>query len=93
LAEVNVARAHGAQAKLVEEGGLKPAFNAPFFNEFVLRSPNVTELLQKCAAEKIVPGIALEPWYPGLKDCFLMCVTEMNERGEIDRLVRIIAGK
>jgi glycine dehydrogenase subunit 1 len=93
LAEINVARAHGAQAKLVEEGGLKPAFNAPFFNEFVLRSPNVTELLRKCAAEKIVPGIALEPWYPGLKDCFLMCVTEMNERGEIDRLVRVIAGK
>jgi len=93
LANVNVARAHGAQAKLVQEGGLKPTFTAPFFNEFVLRAPNLNELLQKCAAEKVVPGIALEPWYPELKDCFLVCVTEMNEREEIDRLVRIIGGK
>lgn len=93
LAEVNLARAHAAQAKLVHDGGLMPVFGAPFFNEFVLRSRDAKDMFQKSAAEKIVPGIALEPWYPELKDCFLVCVTEMNEREEIDRLVRIIAGK
>jgi hypothetical protein len=34
----------------------------------------------------------LEPWYPELRDCFLVCVTEMNEREEIDRLVQTFAG-
>lgn len=93
LAEVNVARAHTAQAKLIQKGGLTPVFHAPFFNEFVMRSEDIKKLFEKCAADKIVPGIALAPWYPELKDCFLVCVTEMNEGEEIDRLVRITAGK
>jgi glycine dehydrogenase subunit 1 len=92
LAEVNVARAHTAHAKLIQKGGLKPVFHAPFFNEFVMRSEDIKKLFEKCVADKIVPGIALAPWYPELKDCFLVCVTEMNEGEEIDRLVRIIAG-
>jgi glycine dehydrogenase subunit 1 len=93
LAEVNVARAHTAQARLVEQPGFAAPFAAPFFNEFVLRAPDISHLFDRCAAAKIVPGIALEPFYPELKDCFLMCVTEMNEREEIDRLVGTIAGK
>ena len=48
--------------------------------------------LPNARLQKIVPGIALEPWYPELKNAFLTCVTEMNEREEIDRLVRTIAG-
>ena len=67
-------------------------FPGPFFNEFVLRSDNLTQLFGDCAAQKIVPGIALAQWYPELKERFLVCVTEMNEREEIDRLVRASAG-
>jgi glycine dehydrogenase subunit 1 len=92
LAEVNVARAHGAHDRLVKESGLQARFTGPFFNEFVVRANDVEGLLQRCAAEKIAPGVALRPWYPELKDCLLVCVTEVNEREEIDRLVRNIAG-
>jgi glycine dehydrogenase subunit 1 len=92
LAEVNVARAHGAHDRLVKESGLQARFTGPFFNEFVVRANDVEGLLQRCAAEKIAPGVALRQWYPELKDCLLVCVTEMNEREEIDRLVRNIAG-
>jgi len=90
LAEVNVARAHRAQARLVRGADLAEVFSGPFFNEFVVRAPNLQQLFAKCAAQKIIPGIALEPWYPELKDCVLVCVTEMNEAEEIDRFVRII---
>jgi glycine dehydrogenase subunit 1 len=90
LAEVNVSRAHHACACLVREAGLSEVFSAPFFNEFVLRSPDAKSLFGKCAREKIIPGISLETWYPELKNCLLVCVTEMNEREEIDRLVRAI---
>jgi glycine dehydrogenase subunit 1 len=92
IAEINVARAHEAHAQLLRRPGLSAPFTAPFFNEFVLRSGKLTELYAKCAAEKIVPGIALERDYPELKNAFLICVTEMNEREEIDRLVRTSAG-
>jgi glycine dehydrogenase subunit 1 len=92
VAEVNLARAHRARARLEQETQLAAVFSGPFFNEFVVRAPGATELLAKCAAAKIVPGIPLEKWYPELKDTCLVCVTEMNENEEVDRLVRIIAG-
>ena len=90
LADINIARAHKAQARLVREGGLAEVFAGPFFNEFVLRAANARQLMARCAAKKIIPGIALERWFPELKNCLLVCVTEMNEAEEIDRLVRII---
>jgi hypothetical protein len=57
----------------------------------VLRAPNLKELFGKCAAQKIIPGVSLEKSYPDLKDSLLVCVTEMNEKEEIERLVRTIA--
>ena len=92
MAEINVARAQDARAKLVKQPAFAPVFTGPVFNEFVLRSAKLPALLDKCAAEKILPGIPLAQWYPELPDTLLTCVTEMNEREEIDRLVRTSAG-
>src|SRR6185436_8618542 len=78
MAEVNLARAHGARLRLVRECGLSAAFSGPCFNEFVLRAPNLKALFARCASDRIVPGIALETWYPELTDGLLICVTEMN---------------
>jgi len=91
LAEINLSRAHQARARLLQGTGLAEVFSGPYFNEFVLRAANLQELFAKCAAEKIIPGISLEKWYPDLKDSLLVCVTEMNEKEEIERLVRTIA--
>jgi glycine dehydrogenase subunit 1 len=88
IAEVNVARAHETHARLIKEAGLASCFSGPFFNEFVLRVRDLARLEKRCAADKIVPGIALAQWYPELPDGLLVCVTEMNEKEEIDRLVR-----
>jgi len=55
-----------------------------------LRATNAQELMAKCASKKIIPGIGLENSFPELKNCLLVCVTEMNEAEEIDRLVRTI---
>jgi glycine dehydrogenase subunit 1 len=90
LAEVNVFRAHRAQDLLVSQARLKPCFSGPFFNEFVLRVKNLKEVLQRCAAARIVPGVPLGQWYSELEDGLLVCVTEMNEREEIERLVSAI---
>jgi glycine dehydrogenase subunit 1 len=91
VAEVNVLRAHDALNKLRQRAKVEIAFNGPFFNEFVLRSADVERLFAQCAAKKIVPGISLQKDYPELRDCFLVCVTEMNEREEIERLVDTLA--
>jgi glycine dehydrogenase subunit 1 len=89
LAQVNLGRAHRAQLQMMD-AGLPAVFSGPFFNEFVLRATNLRERLAKCSAEKILPGIELARWYPELADCLLVCVTEMNEQEEIERLVRVI---
>jgi len=91
LAEINVSRAHQAGARLLQGTGLAEVFSGPYFNEFVLRAPNLNEIFAKCATEKIIPGVSLEKWYPELKDSLLVCVTEMNEKEEIERLVRTIS--
>jgi len=90
FAEINVARAHDARDRLVSQAKLESRFSGPFFNEFVVRARDLQGLLKRCPAARIVPGVALDLWYPELKDCLLVCVTEMNEREEIERLVRAI---
>jgi glycine dehydrogenase subunit 1 len=92
MAEINLARAHDARRQLIEQGKLTAMFSGAFFNEFVLSGENLDERFRRCADQKIIPGILLNRWYPELGDCFLSCVTEMNEREEIDRLVRTVAG-
>jgi hypothetical protein len=56
----------------------------------VLRAPDVERLFAQCAEHKIVPGIRLKDYYPELADSFLMTVTEMNQREEIERLVQTV---
>ena len=91
LAEVNVARAHEAYQRLIDDSKLGGCFTAPFFNEFVIRGKQLDEIVRRCSERRIIPGIFLARWYPELPDCLLVCVTEMNDREGIDRLVRAIS--
>jgi len=45
------------------------------------------EVLRELQEKKIFGGLALKRFYPELKNALLLCVTEMNTRQEIDRLV------
>jgi glycine dehydrogenase subunit 1 len=92
LAEVNVSRAHAAREHLVSRANLEACFSGPFFNEFVVRGRNLDAVLRRCATARIVPGVPLGRWYPELEDGLLVCVTEMNEKEEIERLVEVVRG-
>ncbi|MGH9944251.1 MAG: aminomethyl-transferring glycine dehydrogenase subunit GcvPA [Pyrinomonadaceae bacterium] len=61
----------------------------PRFNEFVVHAPaNAEELLRRLASERnITGGLALSRYFPERPNDFLVCVTEMNTRAEIDSLV------
>jgi glycine dehydrogenase subunit 1 len=90
LAETNVLRAHDAFARLQKTAKLEAVFSGPVFNELVLRAPDIERLFAQCAEHKIVPGILLKDYYPELADSFLMTVTEMNQREDIERLVHTV---
>ncbi len=82
LAEQNLAKAH----YLVD--GLKKRFSGPFFNEFVVScngTPPET-VNEKLLGGKIIGGLPLGKFYPELKDCMLLCATEMSKREHMDKV-------
>ncbi|HWO42484.1 MAG TPA: aminomethyl-transferring glycine dehydrogenase subunit GcvPA [Candidatus Eisenbacteria bacterium] len=92
LAEINAARAHQARARLIREARAEAVFSGPFFNEFVVRVRDLDRAIRRAGERRIVPGIELSRWYPELPEALLVCVTEMNEREEVERLVAALAG-
>ncbi|MEP7359321.1 MAG: glycine dehydrogenase, partial [Anaerolineales bacterium] len=60
-----------------------------FFQEFVVRCPRpVAEINQALYDDyDVIGGYDLGQDYPELADCMLVCVTEMNDRDQIDLLV------
>jgi glycine dehydrogenase subunit 1 len=82
-------KAHYAAREISTVGGFSLPFCGPFFNEFVVRAPvEASPLLDKLAREKgIDGGIALSRFDSDRPNDFLVCVTEMNTREQIDALV------
>jgi glycine dehydrogenase subunit 1 len=61
---------------------------APTFNEFVVEAPgNAKALLGRLAKRRILGGVPLSRWSASDPNAFLVAVTEMNTRAEMDRLV------
>ncbi len=75
--------------RIAQIGGFSLPFSAPGFNEFVVRGPgNASELLSRLVADRdINGGLALSRYFPDRPKDFLVCVTEINSRAEIDSLV------
>jgi glycine dehydrogenase subunit 1 len=69
--------------------GFSIPFTGPRFNEFVVRAPvDAKQLLARLASERnITGGLPLSRYYPDRPNEFLVCVTELNSRADIDALV------
>jgi len=78
-----------AAKRISELDGFSVPFSAPRFNEFVVRGPSdAKSLLTRVAAEdKITGGFALSRYFADRPNDFLVCVTEVNSREQIDSLV------
>ena len=88
LAQLNRDKAEYLKKELRKAGHSIP-FDAPTFNEFVVRFPDdfqqrYGELLEK----KIVAGLPLQLHYPELPGHYLLCVTETFSRQDMDALVK-----
>ncbi len=84
-----------AAKRIAELVGFSLPFSGPRFNEFVVRAPgSAKELLSRLATEKhITGGLALSRYYADRPNEFLVCVTEMNSRADIDALVEGLASQ
>jgi len=88
LALLNLNKAHYAKEKIAGLSGFRLPFSAPIYNEFVVRMPEPVEEINRRLRERgIIGGLDLGRIFPEMSDCCLFCVTEMNSREEMDRLL------
>ena len=76
-------------AKKLKTATLK--FASPFFNELVVEcSQPIKDIEQNLRKNKILGGISLEEFYPELKNCLLICPTEIHSQEDIERLCDLL---
>lgn len=93
LGLTNHRRAEYAKEKLGGVSWIERRFDGPTFNEFVLklgRDPN--EVVSRLLEKKMIAGIPLGNFYPGLEDCLLVTVTELVSPEDIDALAEALKG-
>jgi len=91
LAWQNIQKANYALEKLSQIKGIKRKFKGNSFNEFVLEFSGGFEKISRSLRKKgIIGGLNLGEYYPELKKCALVCVTEMHKKDDIDRLVAVL---
>ena len=64
---------------------MQPRFPSPFFNEWVLTVPQARQVWARLKERGVIAGIVLEDWYADLRDCLLVCATELHTREAIER--------
>lgn len=84
-------KAHYLFDRIVKETSFKPAFDAPFFNEFTLETPvPAQQVVDTLADQGILGGIRLDRFYPEMKNRMLVAVTEKRTREEMDAFVEAL---
>ena len=76
--------------KRLSASGFEPAFDTPFFNEFVMKATKGFEEKRKTLVRNncIFAGMDLEPFYPELKGHYLFCATETVSKEDMDHLAK-----
>jgi glycine dehydrogenase subunit 1 len=90
VAELCYHKAHYAAAKISRLKGYSLVFPEPFFKEFAIRCPvGPSRINQALVKERIMGGLDISHI---IDRSMLLCVTEMNTKQEIDRLLEILGG-
>lgn len=94
VAELCLSKSHYAYSKLLATGRFEKVCDAPFFREFAVRSVDepVETINRRLRDRGMIGGLALERYYPEMKNCWLVAVTEKRTRQEIDAFVEAAAG-
>jgi glycine dehydrogenase subunit 1 len=90
VAELCYHKSHYAAGRIAKLKGYSLAFPKPFFKEFAIRCPVAPSRINRALfKEGIIGGLDISDI---IDNAMLLCVTEMNTREEIDKLVEILGG-
>jgi glycine dehydrogenase subunit 1 len=91
MSELCIQKAHYAAQQITAITGFSAAFDAPFFDEFVVNTPvPATQLESRFARADMIGGYPLGADFPGMENAMLFCVTETRTRADIDALVDVL---
>ena len=91
LAWQNIQKANYALEKLSQVKGIKRKFSGNIFNEFVIElSADMAKVDNALREKRVIPGLKIGEFYPGLGNCLLVCVTETHKKEEIDQLASFL---
>jgi glycine dehydrogenase subunit 1 len=81
-------KAHFTYDELTKLQGCEKVFASPFFKEFVVRLNKPVAKINALLLQKgIIGGLDLSKYYPEMKNCMLLCVTEKRSKADIGKLV------
>jgi len=85
VAATCAAKAKYARTRLTKVPGVSLLTDAPTFNEFTLKLParDASDIVEKLAGKGIAAGLPLGRYYPALRNCLLVAVTEKRTEEEI----------
>ena len=73
------------------QSGLSFPFESPVYNEFLVRTKKpAAEVLTALTRDRILGGVPLEPFFPEMKNEFLIAVTELHTRAHLDQFVQAL---
>ncbi len=88
VAELCYHKAHYAAAQIDKLDGYEVVNSRPFFKEFVARCPKpALDIAIRLNKQQIVPGYVLSRNFADRPNDLLVCVTEMNSKAQINKLV------
>lgn len=86
-AKHNILKANYAKEQF-KANGFTIMYEGPMFNEFVVQlNKDVKEVNSYLLSKGFIGGLDLSTYYPQLKDCMLVCVTEIRTKEEIDQFI------
>lgn len=92
VAELCYHRAHYAASEVDRLENYKVKSPDLFFNEFVVQCPKpVAQINETLLENGILGGYDLQKEYPNAKDQMLICVTELNDRTQINKLTAALS--
>lgn len=91
VAEQNLQKAHYLFNKLIAIPGITAAYQKPFFNEFVLKTPiPAHQLLGDLNSAKFIAGLDMARFFSDRPNELLICATEVNHRADMDEYASAI---
>lgn len=92
VSELCYHKAHFAASEIDRLRNYQVISRGQFFNEFIVQCPKpVAEINQTLLENGILGGYDIQMDYPSAKNQMLICVTELNDRAQIDKLTTTLS--